>query len=527
MVEFLAKVVLLVSSSWLLLRAADLGLRVSRSRRAYPDFGARSSFETVAQGSRVYGSLLGVAVGDALGLPAESLPRWLIRWRYRSGPALRGGVVRFVRRRGDISDDTQLTIAVMRSILPGGRYSHERFRDELRTWFAFRVAAGRSTTRAARRLWRDREAPPQAEASEGNGVAIRVAPLGLLLPSEAAVMTAVEQNAAETHAGHAAVTGAKLVAGLVHTAARGEAAAFDGGGAFDALVARLAGVSGFSLERYRRALERSSLSEQLRSAGTSAWVVESVTAVLLVLRAHSNDFEAAMRAVFFAGGDTDSVASMVGGVLGALHGAGGIPERWQAVSCRGYLAWLAARASEPSSPGPAMSRVQCVSGDLSQCEVDVIVNAWNRNVFPVWLLLPQGVSGALRRRGGRAALAQISRRPPLPLGGAAETGAGQLRARWVIHTAGIGLSWRASRDSIRLATASALRLAEWLGARTVALPVIGGGTGGVPAEVARAEVVGECAQFSSSGLEITVVSWAGEPSGVTAPRRGAARRART
>ncbi len=46
--------------------------------------------------------------------------------------------------------------------------------------------------------------------------------------------------------------------------------------------------------------------------------------------------------------------------------------------------------------------ITVVEGDLLDQDVDVIVNAWNRNIIPWWLLLPQGVSGAIKRRGGTA-----------------------------------------------------------------------------------------------------------------------------
>jgi O-acetyl-ADP-ribose deacetylase (regulator of RNase III) len=44
--------------------------------------------------------------------------------------------------------------------------------------------------------------------------------------------------------------------------------------------------------------------------------------------------------------------------------------------------------------------LQIVAGDLLDQDVEVIVNAWNRNLIPWWLLLPQGVSGAIKKRGG-------------------------------------------------------------------------------------------------------------------------------
>ncbi len=67
-----------------------------------------------------------------------------------------------------------------------------------------------------------------------------------------------------------------------------------------------------------------------------------------------------------------------------------------------------------------------VQGDLLDQDVDVIVNAWNRNIIPWWLLLPQGVSGAIKRRGGLAPFRELTKHGPIPLGGAALTSPGRL-----------------------------------------------------------------------------------------------------
>src|SRR4029078_8763955 len=90
-----------------------------------------------------------------------------------------------------------------------------------------------------------------------------------------------------------------------------------------------------------------------------------------------------------------------------------------------------------------------VQGDLLNQPVEVIVNAWNRNVIPWWLLLPQGVSGAIRRRAGTAPFQEVRRHGRIPLGGAVLTSAGRLPFRGIIHVAGINLLWRASGRSVR------------------------------------------------------------------------------
>jgi hypothetical protein len=93
--------------------------------------------------------------------------------------------------------------------------------------------------------------------------------------------------------------------------------------------------------------------------------------------------------------------------------------------------------------------VQVVEGDLLDQQVDAIVNAWNRNTIPWWLLLPQGVSGAFKRRGGLEPYWEVGRHGRLALGQAVATSAGRLPQKGIIHEAGINDFWRAGERSIR------------------------------------------------------------------------------
>jgi O-acetyl-ADP-ribose deacetylase (regulator of RNase III) len=122
--------------------------------------------------------------------------------------------------------------------------------------------------------------------------------------------------------------------------------------------------------------------------------------------------------------------------------------------------------------------VTVVRGDLLEHQVEVIVNAWNRNVIPWWLLVPQGVSGAIRRRAGVVPFRELGRHGPIPLGGAVLTSAGKLPFRAIIHVAAIGLTWTASERSIRGGTVSALQHVKEREFRSVAFPILGTGTGG-------------------------------------------------
>lgn len=126
--------------------------------------------------------------------------------------------------------------------------------------------------------------------------------------------------------------------------------------------------------------------------------------------------------------------------------------------------------------------LRVVEGDLLAQDVEVIVNAWNRNVIPWWLLLPQGVSGAIKMRGGLDPFRELARMGPIPLGEAVLTGPGKLPFKAIIHVAGINLCWLASEKSIRACVRSAMRLVLEKGYASVALPLIGAGTGGFAPE---------------------------------------------
>ncbi len=70
-----------------------------------------------------------------------------------------------------------------------------------------------------------------------------------------------------------------------------------------------------------------------------------------------------------------------------------------------------------------MATVEVTTGDLLDQDVEVIVNAWNRNIIPWWLLLPQGVSGAIKKRAGNQPFREVAKSGPIPLGGAVLTSA--------------------------------------------------------------------------------------------------------
>ena len=154
----------------------------------------------------------------------------------------------------------------------------------------------------------------------------------------------------------------------------------------------------------------------------------------------------------------------------------------------------------------ARMNVTETQGDLLDQNVDAIVNAWNRNIIPWWLLLLQGVSGAIKKRGGTGPFKELSKRGAMPLGSAVLTSAGKLPFKAIIHVAGINMLWRASEQSIRDSVKNAMAVAEENSFQSIAFPLIGAGSGSFNQERAK-EIMLDEMQILDSPLAVTVVEF--------------------
>jgi len=119
-------------------------------------------------------------------------------------------------------------------------------------------------------------------------------------------------------------------------------------------------------------------------------------------------------------------------------------------------------------------RVVLEEGDITEAEVDAIVNAANSA-----LVLGSGVAGAIREKGGPSIQQECDAHGAIEVGEAALTGAGDLACRMVIHAAGMELGGQASESSVRSALAASFRLAAERGCRAIACPALGTGVGGL------------------------------------------------
>lgn len=154
-----------------------------------------------------------------------------------------------------------------------------------------------------------------------------------------------------------------------------------------------------------------------------------------------------------------------------------------------------------------MARIELVLGDITEQQVDVIVNAANSS-----LMGGGGVDGAIHRRGGPAILEECRALRAgrfidgLPTGQAVATTAGNLPARWVVHTVGPVYAKREDRSHL-LASAyrESLRVADELQALSVAFPAISAGIYGWPADDAARIAVSTVVATPTSVDEVRFV----------------------
>ena len=147
--------------------------------------------------------------------------------------------------------------------------------------------------------------------------------------------------------------------------------------------------------------------------------------------------------------------------------------------------------STATAQGIAMKiteKIVLVKGDLTEMDTDAIVNAANND-----LQHGGGVAGAILRKGGKIIQEESNAIGSIPVGGAAITCAGRLKARYVIHAASMELGGRTTRQALRSSTAHSLRVAAQKDLKTIAFPAVGTGIAGFPmeecAEVMLAEAV--------------------------------------
>ncbi len=274
---------------------------------------------------KVRGTLFGVAIGDALAAPNEGQPRRRLLQAPLDKLLPHNG-----RPAGTVTDDTDLTLALARSILKTGTITPPDLSRRLVNTVNQTVGRGWATTQAAERLARGAAWWLAGTPSAGNGAAMRAAPVGLFFDSPAEIRRAAFLQSILTHRDRSAAAGAIVNALLVGWLARGGPAEPE-----EALEWLAQSIDGFEKPlRSRHRKGRYTLAGLVREVGeyvgrpadaferfhTGAFVLESLPSALAVFFSYPEEPEKALLCAAHAGHDTDTIASMVGGWLGAHLG---------------------------------------------------------------------------------------------------------------------------------------------------------------------------------------------------------------
>jgi len=135
-------------------------------------------------------------------------------------------------------------------------------------------------------------------------------------------------------------------------------------------------------------------------------------------------------------------------------------------------------------------RIIIKQGDITDLDVDVIVNAANTD-----LILGSGVAGAIRKKGGESIQRECDEIGSIPLGESAITDGGNLKAKYVIHAAGMHLEGRVLDQALRDSTRNSLKRANEKGLKTIAFPAIGTGVGGFPLDKSAEIMIDTVSEF--------------------------------
>lgn len=306
--------------------------------------------------SRFVGCALGSAVGDALGMPVEALPPDRLLAQF--------GVVRdflpsdqrlaFPLAAGQWTDDTQLSLDTLHSLVELGRVDGADLAQRFASWHDGDLRfSGYTVTQVVRRLrsgipWH--KAGLGSDHCQGNGAAMRTAPVGLLdalrpdrLGDDARLASSV------THTHPEPVAGGMAVAWLVARAVTGQ---LDPATAVEELAEWLGPCK--VTENLLRLREWEAVDTQagLLRIGTTGWVVHTVPAALYCWLRTPDDFEQTLIEAVMGGNDADTTGAVAGAISGAYNGVEAIPERWREPVERGEeIAGLAERLCEMALAG--------------------------------------------------------------------------------------------------------------------------------------------------------------------------------
>ncbi len=284
--------------------------------------------------NKLRGLILGTAVGDAIGLPAENLSATIIarlgwqEWKHR-----------FFFGKGMVSDDTEHTLFVFQALIAHAD-NVESFKKslawKLRFWLlGIPAGIGLGTLRAILKLWFFLPLSKSGIYTAGNGPAMRCAVIGAYFKNDRNIIYQYTKASTElTHTDPRAMTGALAISYTAAVAISNDSRkpnskelfellrSIDNDPEWQTIVENMGNSfdSGMTVSGFAKELE-------LRDRVTG-YIYHTVPVAIYAWLRHYGDYRATLTAVLNLGGDTDTVGAITGALAGATVGEDGIPKEW-------------------------------------------------------------------------------------------------------------------------------------------------------------------------------------------------------
>jgi ADP-ribosylglycohydrolase len=304
------------------------------------------------QKERIYGCLLGVAAGDAMGMPTSLMSPGSIRKTFVDYvedflPAPKGHVIHDKMVAGQVTDDTQLTLLLADALIERGHIDPQDVARRLLKWAedmgAFdNMLVGPSSLRALHLIRAGVPIEKSGITGDTNGASMRIAPVGIYGQGDLEkTVDAVAAACMPTHYTNIAIAGASAVAMIIGRGIQGENDLDELVGlamqAVDLGMTRGTTWFGASIKsRTALAIEIASRSKDklvvmrdlYETIGAGVATTETVPVCLGMLKFANGQPVEAIRMATNLGGDCDTTASIVGGMCGAIAGVGAFPNEW-------------------------------------------------------------------------------------------------------------------------------------------------------------------------------------------------------
>jgi len=436
--------------------------------------------------NRIVGSLIGLAVGDALGAPYEfKTPPYQISDNYVEGGVHNVSI-------GEWTDDTSMALCLAQSLIEKNGFDAKDQMDKYLSWYEDGYFSTRSecfdignTVARALGIYKHTQEPFSGivgDDNSGNGSLMRLAPLSLYYYQDKdKLIDYSSKNSQTTHKSELAIDSCIYYAQLI-------AGAIQGRSKEELLSNEFVDTKDMRKEVIK--VTNGSYKED-KIYKPTGYVVDTLETALMAFY-RFNSFEDGLLHVVSLGYDTDTIGAVYGQLAGAFYGYDTIPKRWTSSLMEHDMIYnIAENICEDNSldkteDNKLKNKIHILVGDITTINSDVIVNAANYR-----LLGGGGVDGAIHRAGGDEILEECkflreTRYPDgLPVGEAVITSGGNLKASYVVHTVGPQYRFDENpRQSLVSCYTNSFLLADQYKCKSIAFPSIATGVYAYPKDEA-------------------------------------------